>query len=511
MARAFGVFLLVLLAGCGTVPFDFPKEESQALAPVDSTRLSQAVAIRSEGRAGESGFFGLANGSDALGARLRLIEQADHTIDAQYFLLKRDGAGRLFVGKLLRAADRGVRVRLLLDDVFTSGLDPKLTLLNIHPNVEVRLFNPISRKGPQLLNFLFDFRRANRRMHNKSFTVDNVVTIVGGRNIADEYFQVSSNIEFADYDIMAIGPVAQAVSETFDLFWNSQRAVPMEAFGIDVDPADLDVLRETVAQEIALADDGIYGRAVNSAFISDVAQGRIAPIFGPVTVVTDRPEKLKNPRSGEFNVLAAELGRVIEEAEDEVVIVTPYFVPTKRGVAFLREIRSKGVRVVVVTNSLASTNHLAVHSGYAPHRKTLLEEGVELYEMKADALAGVRQDGAAGVDRLTMHTKAVIVDREVLFVGSLNIDPRSIDLNSEMGLFIESAESAGLFAQQVEEDLKPFTYRVVLGQDGANGSEFEWHYSGGDEVSVETWEPGAGFWRNFKADFLRLLPLESQL
>ncbi len=192
---AFGVVLLTLLTACTTVPFDFPKSESRAISPSENSRLGQAVAERSKSNVNESGFYALSDGMDALGARLRLIETADLTIDAQYFLIKKDQAGTLFAGKLLRAADRGVRVRFLVDDIFTTALDPELALLNSHPNIEIRLFNPISRQGVKMFNFLFDFQRANRRMHNKSFTVDNVVTIVGGRNIANEYFRIDTDID----------------------------------------------------------------------------------------------------------------------------------------------------------------------------------------------------------------------------------------------------------------------------------------------------------------------------
>ncbi len=498
---------MLLSAGCASVPFDHPKFESHAVAPSDTSRLGRWVAEWSESHPSKSGFYPLDYGLDALGARLRLIEQADHGIDAQYFLIKGDLAGSLFAGKLLRAADRGVRVRFLIDDVFTTGLDPELSLLNSHPNIEVRLFNPLSRRGVRYVNFLLDFKRANRRMHNKSFTVDNVVTIVGGRNIADEYFQIAADVEFADFELLGFGPVATMVSETFDLFWNSARAVPIEAFGRKVNEADLEEFRQEMVREIELAEDGVYAKAVNSRFIDDVIHERIEPLAATVTVVTDRPEKLKNPVGDDYQALASELRRVIEEAQTEVFILTPYFVPGKEGVEIFKEIRSKGVRVVVVTNSLASTNHVVVHSGYAPYRKALLEAGVELYEVKVDSLAAQGNAVPGTPERLTLHTKAIIVDRKVLFVGSLNLDPRSIDINTEMGLFLESTEIASQFAEQVESDLAPFTYRVVLADNGS----IEWHYEGEGEVSIETIEPQAGFWRGFAAGFYRLLPIEDQL
>ena len=194
----------------------------------------------------------------------------------------------MFAGKLLLAADRGVRVRFLIDDIFTTGLDPELALLNSHPNIEIRLFNPISRQGVQLFNFLFDFQRANRRMHNKSFTVDNVVTIVGGRNIADEYFQIRSDIEFIDFDAIGIGPVAAMVSEAFDLFWNNDRAVPMEAIETSVGASDLNALRRTIMQQIELAEDGVYGRAVNSPY-----RGRASGRRGGALRITSRTPRRK--------------------------------------------------------------------------------------------------------------------------------------------------------------------------------------------------------------------------
>ncbi len=509
--RANGIVAVVLLAllavGCASVPFDHPKSESRAIASGDTTRLGRSIAEWVERHPGKSGFYPLEDGLDALGARLHLIEQADESVDAQYFLIKGDLAGSLFADKLLRAADRGVRVRFLIDDVFTTGLDAELSLLNSHPNIEVRLFNPLSRQGVRAFSFLFDFKRANRRMHNKSFTVDNVVTIVGGRNIADEYFRIRSDVEFADFELIGFGPVATSVSETFDLFWNSERAVPMEAFGREVNEADLDELRAEVAREIERTEDGLYAKAVNSRFLDDVIEGRIAPFAARATVVTDRPEKLENPVGEEHMALASELARVMEEARTEVIMITPYFVPRSDGVAFLREIRSKGVRVVLVTNSLASTNHVAVHSGYFHHRGALLEAGVEIHEVKVDAVASGGAAEAEIPERLTLHTKAVIVDRQVLFVGSLNLDPRSIDINTEMGMFLHSPEAAARFAEQVDSDLAPFTYRVVLDDDG----QLEWRYEGGSEVATEKAEPQAGFWRNFAVGIYRLLPIENQL
>lgn len=506
--KLFGGFLLALLvSACASVPFDYPKSESYAAPPRDTTRLGETVARWKEIHPGDSGFYPLRGGMDALGARLHLIEQADQAIDAQYFLIKGDGAGRLFAGKLLRAADRGVQVRFLVDDIFTTGLDLEFSLLNAHPNVQIRLFNPLSRRGLRFFNFLIGFPRVNRRMHNKSFTVDNVVTIVGGRNIADEYFGMHSDVEFADFELLGFGPVAPMVSATFDLFWNSERAVPMEAFGRKVKAAELEALRRRLAKDVEQARDGVYAKAVNRRFIDDIVQEKTEPFVSPVAVVTDRPAKLENPIGNQYKDLVSELLRVLEDAATEVIIVTPYFVPREQGVALLREIRARGVRVIVVTNSLASTNHVAVHSGYTPYRRELLEAGVELYELRATPIVAGRDVETDSSDRLALHAKAMIVDRKLLFVGSLNLDPRSIDINTEMGLFLEATEIATHFAERVEADLAAFTYRVVLDSSG----RIEWRYEGEREAHTEAREPQAGFWRRLAAGFFKWLPIEGQL
>ncbi len=494
---------LTALGGCTSVPFDYPRDESHAEPMTADTAIGARTLEWQARHPGESAFFEISEGMDALGVRLALMESAERTIDAQYFLIKGDRAGALFAGKLLRAADRGVRVRLLLDDVFTAGLDAQLSLIDLHPNVEVRMFNPVSRQGLKAVGFLFDFQRANRRMHNKSFTVDGAATIVGGRNIAEEYFGIADEVEFADYEVIGFGEVAADVSRTFDLFWNSPQAVPIEAFGVDVSFGDLDDLRARIAELVEGAASGIYSEAVNSKLLEDIRERRVMPVPAAARVVTDEPEKLQAPPDDyAHQILVGALADRVEAAQREAIFVTPYFVPGDAGVAFFSELAARGLRVVVITNSLASTNHVAVHSGYFYRRKALLEAGVELYEMRAYV------GGAPGeADRRTLHGKLVIVDRETLFVGSLNLDPRSIDLNTEMGLFIESPEIARPLAEALDEDIGPYSYRVALGADG----EVEWRDESGPEPVTIREEPQAAFGRRFSLGVYQLLPIENQL
>lgn len=501
------LLLLLLLSGCISVPFDYPKSPSAALSASADTDMGEYALEWTQKHGTNSGFLALAGGNEALGARLKLIESAEVSIDAQYFLLKPDEAGGLFIGNLLNAADRGVRVRLLIDDIFTPGLDSQFTLFNSHPNVEVRLFNPLSRQSAKSWSMLWNFSRANRRMHNKSFTVDDSITIIGGRNIADEYFEIKPEVEFNDFELLAVGPVVPEVNAAFDLFWNSELAVPMEAFDIDYDPQQLDHWREVMTDVVSGARESVYARAVDSELLQDLVEGRVEPLAAPAYVVTDSPEKLKQAvGQQEYQSLAAEIGRRFNEADAEIIIITPYYVPQKSGVEVVEALLAKGLRVVIITNSLASTNHVPVHSGYSRYRKRLLKSGAELYELKVDAVNS-KAAGETEADSQTLHTKAIVIDRETLFVGSLNFDPRSLDINTEMGVFIDSAEVARVFAEVVAADLGESTYSVQLNEN----NKLRWIYQGEDGREELNKEPQTSFWRRFSAGFYGVLPIEGQL
>ena len=458
------------------------------------------------GHPGESGFYPLTKGLDALGARLALIDLAERSVDAQYFLMKPDSAGRLFIMKLLEAADRGVRVRLLLDDIFTTVDDDVFVVLNQHPNIEMRLFNPIGRDGVYHLNYLGHFKLANRRMHNKSFTVDNQVSIVGGRNIADEYFELLTETEFVDFDMLAMGPVAAEVSTTFDRFWNHKLSMPMEALESNRKLPDLETARANTDKAANEASQSIYGRALNSPLMRDITEDRVSLFPAQSKVITDDPDKLLNKISAEQKILVTALAETIDQAVSDVLVVTPYFIPGKNGVEFWRSITRKGVRVVVITNSLATNNHVPVHSAYARYRHDLLAAGVELYEMRIDAAKIPEGDRASAYDSLTLHTKAVFVDHRFTLVGSLNLDPRSIDINTEFGVFIDNTEMAGGLTERILGGLASFAYRVTENDNG----RLRWTALIDGEEVVEKNEPQASGWLRFKAFLSRIVP-EKQL
>ena len=499
------LLLLGLLSACATLPEDYPKEESFAIPAAAETRLGLSATAWVSSHDGQSGFFPLQSGSNALAARLRMIERAEVSLDAQYFLMKPDIAGHIFCQELLLAANRGVRVRFLLDDVFTEVSDEELFILDAHENIEVRLYNPIAKKGLYYLNFLGDFKRANRRMHNKSFTADNQLTIVGGRNIANEYFDLNINTEFEDFDVLGVGKVATEVSATFDLFWNSRRSLPLEALDVEFTEAQLDKVRQQMKQEFDEAYTSVFAAAMENKIIKELIDTKDQLFAADWEVIADAPQKLENRVAAEHRQLVNRLAELIVDSDEEVIVITPYMVPLKSGIEFWQGVVDQGTRVVILTNSLASTNHIPVHSGYAKFRKPLLEAGVELYEARVDTVEH-RADRPGAPDNKTLHTKLIIIDRQQIFAGSLNLDPRSIDLNSEMGVNILSEELGTELVTEFFEQLDEVAYRVTRNE----GGKLQWEGIVNGEKVIKTTEPSTSRWRRFKAGFFRFAP-DSQL
>ena len=504
-ARLIAAVAALLIGGCATVSLDVPKQPSTAIEDTSHTTEARNVQDWLGGRTGVNGFYPLTEGKDAFGARLALMDVAEESIDAQYFLMKPDNAGFVFVAGLMEAAERGVRVRLLLDDVFTTVKDSGLATMNDHPNVEVRIFNPVSRKGLYWFNYLGNFKLANRRMHNKSFIVDNQVAIVGGRNIASEYFQLETTGEFIDFDMLSAGPVVREVSEQFDIYWNHELAIPMDALHT-TDPDELGPAMERLRQAMAEAGNSIYADAISSPLMQQFFARELSPYIADAQLLTDEPEKLLQEVSDEYQIVVTEMAKVLRAAEKEIVIFTPYFIPRERGMNFVRELREKGIRIILITNSLATNNHTAVHSHYSKYRKGLLEAGVELWEARADAAKIVAPDGQTSLDRLTLHTKGMLIDGRKIFVGSLNLDPRSIDINTEMGLLIESEEMGASLMEGAPARLENMAYRLKLDEKG----NISWHGMIDGEAVVETSEPQSSVWRRMSAWFQKIVP-EKQL
>jgi putative cardiolipin synthase len=499
-------FVLTLLAGCASAPLDHPKIESVAVTDTDDTKLAQDSREWRSQDPERNGFYPLTGGFDAFGARLSLISEAERTIDAQYFLMKPDTAGLVFMAELMEAADRGVRVRLLLDDIFTTVDDTAFIMVNEHPNIEMRLFNPIARKGVYAFNYVGNFNLANRRMHNKSLTVDNQVAIVGGRNIAEEYFQLEESSEFVDFDCLVAGPIVRQISASFDDYWNHVLAVPMDAFYSESDPDELESMRQRMNQAMRDVGDTIYAKAIHTELMERFHAGTLPPYIADGRMIVDDPQKLLEEVSQEQKIVANEIGKALLEAEKEIIIFTPYFIPGKRGIEIVNDITSKGVRLVIITNSLATNNHTSVHSAYSSYRKRILQAGAELWEARVDAADVTLADGSKDSKHLTLHTKGILIDRRYLFVGSLNLDPRSIDINTEMGIMIDSPVMANLLSERSLAGIPNYAYRLKLDDNG----NIRWHANIDGQEVVETKEPNTSGWTRFKAWFLKIAP-EKQL
>jgi putative cardiolipin synthase len=473
------------------------------------------LAEQPEYKQGQDGFLLLGSGLDAFVARAALAEVAELSIDVQYYLYHNDEVSALFTGVLWKAADRGVRVRLLVDDMDMEGRDVSLIMLDNHPNIEIRIFNPFDRSFGRMPQFVTGLGSLTRRMHNKSFTVDNTATIVGGRNIGNEYFDANPTLEFADLDVMAVGDSARQVSRSFDEYWNSELAYPVTTIIYDK-PSD----EEIVNAEARLKDflqnykDSEYIKALgNSNLAQQIRNNSETYYWGKADVVVDHPDKITSSRDANELHLMTQLAPHFSTIKDELIIVSPYFVPGHEGVEFFKKLVEKGVRVRILTNSLSSNDVGVVHAGYSVYREDLLRNGVELYEMNKKLTRSQRKEkkGVGGSSKASLHAKTFVMDRDKVFIGSLNLDPRSFYENSEIGLVIHSTEIAEDMVEALNDDFDTHAFRLELVVDEDGDESILWYgYEDGQPVTFDV-DPYTSVWRRFGVGFMSLFPIESQL
>jgi putative cardiolipin synthase len=437
-----------------------------------------------------------------------MADLAEKTLDAQYYIWNGDTTGLILAERLLRAADRGVRVRLLLDDIYqTEERDFHMAALDAHPNIEVRLFNPVANRSWRIWGMAGDFSRANRRMHNKLFIMDNAIAVVGGRNIADIYFGVRPDQNFRDIDIAMAGPIVRALSTSFDAYWNSESAIPAAAVVSERATAqDLAAFRKSLAENVATAgypypiDDSITDLRARLVEIRD------GFIWAPGRIVADNPNRVSNDDGAE--IIRDALVQRAGEASHEILVETPYFIQQKGGIAFLRELTSRGVKVRVLTNSAATNDVIAAQAGYSDTRKSLLRAGVELFELRPDSNMKREWSIAAGRSRASLHSKILVFDRKSVFIGSPNLDPRSRALNTEIGVLIDSAGIAAQAADFIEEGMTPGSaYRVTLDMD----NDLLWTAETNGTLSTFDSDPETDLWHKFLIDVIGILPLEEHL
>lgn len=480
---------------------------SQAVEASAETALGRIALSAPPNAGGRSGVIPLVAGPDAFAARIALIRAAEQALDVQYYIWQRDTAGLLLLDELRSAAERGVRVRLLLDDNGISGLDGHLAALDAMANVEVRLFNPFILRSPKMLGYAFDFFRLNRRMHNKSLTADGAMSILGGRNIGDTYFGLGEGIEYIDTDVLVAGEAAGAVGADFDRYWASRSAYPV---ALILPEPEEDALRRLSADAQADADTAegkLYlDRMQRPTIVTEIGAGSSAFEWTQVTLVSDDPAKGVNEAEVK-DFLFPQLMDLLARPGRSVDLVSAYFVPGQRFADSLARLAQSGTRVRVLTNSQDATDVIVVHSAYVKYRPALLAAGVELFELKPAFATDTEEERSApgGSSRASLHSKTMAVDGERIFIGSFNFDQRSFGLNTEMGVLIDSNRLATGLAQAFETRFPAASYRPVLNEEGA----IVWQETRGDgTIQIHQEEPGNTVFRSVIFSLLGLLPIE---
>ncbi|MBE7375766.1 phospholipase D family protein [Pseudomonas lopnurensis] len=506
---------ILLLAGCANRP---TPSESYSVAPGESPLGRHVQQLAAAQPAGHSGFRLLAESTEAFTARAEMIRAAQLSLDIQYYIVHDGLTTRALVDELLQAADRGVRVRLLLDDTTSDGQDYRIATLAAHPNVQIRVFNPLhlgrSTGITRAMGRLLHLSLQHRRMHNKLMLVDSSLAIVGGRNLGDEYFDADQAFNFTDIDLLGAGPVAEQLAQSFDQYWNNQLSVPIQHFLWRApQQASLDEARRQLHDYLAQArrENGeLYRRLLAYRQRPQLQQWLEQLVWAPGEALWDAPEKLlADGTPAPALLLTTQLAPAMQAVSRELTLVSAYFVPTGNGVDYLADRAKAGVTIRVLTNSLEATDVPAVHGGYAPYRQQMLELGVRLFELRRQP----EQEDAysfLGESESSLHSKAAVFDQEKVFIGSLNLDPRSVLWNSEVGILLESPELAREVHRLTLEGMAPaLSYEVRLEQrDG--GTRMVWIAEDNGQRRVLDKEPG-GLWRRFNAWLADVIGLEHML
>ncbi|NWA04330.1 phospholipase D family protein [Pseudomonas gingeri] len=513
-------FLLIALLLSGCASLDVPRVPSQALPAADSAfgRALQAQAAPYQGR---SGFRLLPNGGEAFRARAELIRNARSSLDLQYYIVHDGLSTRLLVDELLKAADRGVRVRILLDDTTSDGLDDIIATLAAHPNIQIRLFNPLdlgrSTVATRTLGRLFNLSLQHRRMHNKLWLADNSAAIVGGRNLGDEYFGAQPDLNFTDIDMLGIGPVAEQLGHSFDQYWNSALSKPIGEF-LSRQPTarDLANTRNRLEQSLAAwrqQNPALYQRLADYQHRPHLDTWRRELIWAWNQALWDAPSKVlarnePDPRL----LLTTQLAPELQNVHTELMMISAYFVPGQPGLVYLTGRADAGVAVSLLTNSLEATDVPAVHGGYAPYRKALLAHGVKLFELRRQP--GDRggsgphlfHSGSSKGSDSSLHSKAMIFDRQKSFIGSFNFDPRSVLWNTEVGVLVDSPELAEHVRALALQGMAPaLSYEPRL-----EAGQLVWVTEDNGQIHILHREPGS-WWRRFNAWLATSVGLERML
>ncbi len=510
--RLLAVLLLALAASCATFTDQHTAEPSSAFNRPQDTTLGRAYAAAQAAHPEQSGFRLLNNGVSALMTRAAMADLAERAIDVQYYIFDNDDVGRFLLERLLAAAERGVRVRILLDDHELNFEDDFLARLDAHPNIEFRVFNafPGRARWSRSLQLITHLDRLGRRMHNKIFSVDGQAAVLGGRNISNRYFEARSESNFRDVDVFATGPVVNEVSRHFDAFWNSSIVTPVAAFA----KAPLPPVAQ-LFEELRRGNDPQLGpqteyRESLPEFARRVLYGTPDLIWARGSAIAEPPVRQAPGDAKPSSVIARAHAIERQRAQKEMTMEVAYFVPGERGVELLSALVQRGVRVRILTNSLVSNDVPAVHAGYSRYREGLIRGGIELHEYRADAPRPERGAQFMNLGRSTsaLHAKVAVYDRRMVWIGSANFDPRSRRLNTEDGLMIDSPELAGRLLATMEQDFSPHnSWRLALESTADNPQpRLLWTGTVDGKPARLTAEPGASALHHLKVMFYSILP-----
>jgi putative cardiolipin synthase len=501
-SRLLALVVVTLLAACGTLPAEVDRRHSTALPASAESPLAR-IAANSRPDDVSTGFRLMPLGAYSLDTRIELARRAHDSIDAQYYLIDNDPSGHTFLRSLRDAAIRGVRVRLLVDDLYTAGNDAMFAGFAAFPNVEVRLFNPFCCARESILSkyvaSLGQFTRLNHRMHNKLFVADGAIAVMGGRNIGDEYFTRSATNNFVDMDILLVGPALGRLTTIFDTYWNSPQAFPIETI---VHPGgDLQALRASFDALVGQDERALALPAVDllgyGPIVDDLDTGRLGLVWGRAVAFADPPGKVMAQTTEEATAMSVQMDVMarVNTATENVMISSPYFVPGTKGVQELNELTQRNVRITVLTNSLAATDEPLVHVGYARYRTAMLQSGVELYELSPARTRENERLSLPGQSLGRLHAKAAVIDGRTVYIGSMNLDPRSDSTNTELGLIADCPELAREVARVLQVSSRRSAYRVRF---AATEQRLEWLIDDEHgEVVYET-EPEATPWLRFR-------------
>jgi cardiolipin synthase C len=527
MPRLLALCCAMILGGCSTLPGqDFPRPQPLPVTSQPNPALLQPFAAAERAHPQQSGFRLYTVGVDGLLLRLELIRAAQRSLDLQYYIFHGDESGLLITEALGQAAARGVRVRILVDDAGMVAGDEQLFALAGQPNVQIRVFNPWRYRGHNNflrgVEFLFSGGRLDYRMHNKLFVADGAMALVGGRNIADEYFQVDPELQFADDDVLAAGPVVGKLEATFEEFWNSEPAVPVQALLPAKDTgheASARLAQRVTTPQFATIEASHYEQKLAAGEpLAGVLSGAVVLAWASTEVACDSPDKGKKVAEGErvSGLLFPPVANEIRATRSELILITPYLVPTAGEFELLLERRAAAVDVRILTSSLENNDSLAAQSAYMHYREPLLDAGVQLYELRSrpQSPRGTGQSRRLSeYGNYSLHAKLLVFDRNGIFIGSMNYDERSRRLNTELGLIIHSPELAEQSARHFAAMIQPQNAYALTLQPEKPGDRaaLEWHtVESGHPLTLYS-EPARSSWQKFEVHLLELLPLDREL